>query len=152
MAGAQISGRSATSRLQAVDLTAAVGGVALRVSVLVGIVVVWQVLTTIADHPFFPTFAETFGRLWINWLTNPTQLGRDVVPSLARLLTGWFAAVVVGVALGVVIGMSRRIGDYLDPIAQFLRSIPPPALLPLFIVLLGIGDVMKVTMILFGVV
>ena len=39
-----------------------------------------------------------------------------------------------------------------DPVVQFLRAIPPPALLPPFIVLLGIGDLMKVALIGFGVV
>jgi ABC-type nitrate/sulfonate/bicarbonate transport system permease component len=149
--GAQLASQAAAPR-RSVDLGAVVGGLALRVSVLAAIVLVWQALTSFADHPFFPTFAETLGRLWSNWITDPGHLARDLVPSLARLLVGWLAAVLVGIAVGVVIGMSRRIGDYLDPIAQFLRSIPPPALLPLFIVLLGIGDLMKVAMIMFGVV
>jgi ABC-type nitrate/sulfonate/bicarbonate transport system permease component len=148
----QLSERSTASRWSSTSVPAVLGGVALRVSVLIAIVVVWQLLTSFADHPFFPTFADTLGRLWSNWLTNPALLTRDLVPSLARLLTGWLAAVVVGVGLGTAIGMSRRLGDYVDPIAQFLRAIPPPALLPLFIVLLGIGDLMKVVMILFGVV
>jgi ABC-type nitrate/sulfonate/bicarbonate transport system permease component len=149
---ARLADGATASRSPSLDLAGLVGGAALRVSVLVGIVAVWQVLTTIADHPFFPTFAETVGRLWSSWIANPGHLARDLLPSLARLLAGWLGAVVVGVAVGTLIGVSRRIGDYLDPIAQFLRSIPPPALLPLFIVLLGIGDVMKVGMILFGVV
>jgi ABC-type nitrate/sulfonate/bicarbonate transport system permease component len=59
---------------------------------------------------------------------------------------------VIGILVGTLIGLSARARDYVNPIVQFLRAIPPPALLPLFIVLLGIGDVMKATMILFGVV
>jgi ABC-type nitrate/sulfonate/bicarbonate transport system permease component len=143
---------AAPGRWGSAELAGLVGGVGLRVSVLVGIVIVWQVLTTAIDHPFFPTFTETAGRLWGNWLTNPTLLARDLVPSMVRLLTGWLLAAVLGIAVGTLIGVSARLRDYVDPIAQFLRAIPPPALLPLFIVLLGIGDSMKVVMILFGVV
>jgi ABC-type nitrate/sulfonate/bicarbonate transport system permease component len=71
---------------------------------------------------------------------------------MLRLLGGWFGAVIIGIVVGTVIGLSARARDYVNPIVQFLRAIPPPALLPLFIVLMGIGDTMKATMILFGVV
>jgi ABC-type nitrate/sulfonate/bicarbonate transport system permease component len=127
-------------------------GVSLRLSVLVGLIVLWQVLTSLTDSPFFPTFAETADRLWQNWLTEPRIIVGHLVPSMVRLLTGWLGAVAVGITIGTLIGISARLRDYVDPIVQFLRAIPPPALLPLFIVLLGIGDQMKVAMILFGVV
>ena len=139
-------------RTRAFDVTGAFAALGLRLSVLVGLIVAWQVLTSITDSPFFPTFAEAADRLWNNWLTNPAVLGGHLVPSLARLMTGWLAAVALGITVGTLMGLSNRLHDYLDPIAQFLRAIPPPALLPLFIVLLGIGDGMKVTMILFGVI
>ena len=57
-----------------------------------------------------------------------------------------------GVAVGTVIGLSATARDYLGPAISFLRAIPPPALLPLFIVLLGIGDGMKAAVIAFGAV
>jgi ABC-type nitrate/sulfonate/bicarbonate transport system permease component len=139
-------------RTRTSDVTGALAAVGLRFSVLVGLIVVWQVLTSVTDSPFFPTFAEAVARLWNNWLTNPVFLGGHLAPSLGRLLAGWLAAVVLGITVGTLMGLSTRLHDYLDPIAQFLRAIPPPALLPLFIVLLGIGDAMKVTMILFGVI
>lgn len=127
-------------------------GVALRLSVLIGLIVAWQLLTSTTDSPFFPTFAETADRLWRNWITDPRLITGHLVPSLVRLMAGWLGAVVIGIAVGTLIGMSARLRDYVDPLIQFLRAIPPPALLPLFIVLLGIGDLMKVAMILFGVV
>jgi ABC-type nitrate/sulfonate/bicarbonate transport system permease component len=139
-------------RTRASEVTGALAAVGLRLSVFVGLIVIWQVLTSITDSPFFPTFAEAAARLWNNWLTNPAVLGGHLVPSLVRLLTGWLAAVALGITVGTLMGLSNRLHDYLDPIAQFLRAIPPPALLPLFIVLLGIGDGMKVAMILFGVI
>ncbi|HEX7171858.1 MAG TPA: ABC transporter permease [Candidatus Limnocylindria bacterium] len=136
---------------------AGVGGrvraLALRMSVLVGLLVAWQLITSLVDDPVsWPTFTEVVGRFWEKWVTDPDAWTRSLLPSLARLLAGWTGAVVIGVVLGTAIGLSTRVRDFVDPIIQFLRSIPPPALLPLFIVLLGIGDEMKVTMILFGVV
>lgn len=129
------------------------GAFLLRVSILAGILVAWQLITVLVDDPVsWPTFSDVAARLWERWIADPEAWLRSLLPSMARLLIGWLAAVVVGIAVGTAIGLSARARDYVDPIVQFLRAIPPPALLPLFIVLLGIGDVMKVAMILFGVV
>jgi ABC-type nitrate/sulfonate/bicarbonate transport system permease component len=51
----------------------------------------------------------------------------------------------------VLIGRSRRLGDYVEPVIDFVRAIPPPALLPLFLVVLGIDDSMKIALIATGV-
>jgi ABC-type nitrate/sulfonate/bicarbonate transport system permease component len=72
-------------------------------------------------------------------------------PSLQRLLSGYLLAAVGSVTLGVAIGRSKHLGEYIEPIIHFVRAIPPPALLPLFIVLLGIDDTMKVALIATGV-
>jgi ABC-type nitrate/sulfonate/bicarbonate transport system permease component len=129
------------------------GGLALRLSVLVALIVAWQLVTTVVDDPVsWPTFTAVAARFWEMWATDPDAWTGSLLPSLIRLLVGWVGAVVVGVVIGALIGLSARARDYVDPIVQFLRAIPPPALLPLFIVLLGIGDSMKVAMILFGVV
>jgi ABC-type nitrate/sulfonate/bicarbonate transport system permease component len=127
--------------------------VALRASVLVAIVVAWQAITLLVDDPvLWPTFGAVAGRLWEEWVANPAAWSASLAPSVARLLGGWLAAVVAGIGVGLVIGLSSRAREYVSPLIHFLRAIPPPALLPLFLVLLGIGDAMKVTMIAFGVV
>jgi ABC-type nitrate/sulfonate/bicarbonate transport system permease component len=126
-------------------------GAALRVSVLVGLVIAWQVLATAIQSVFFPTFSASAGRLFDAWITDPEAISTDLLPSMVRLLLGWLGAIVVGVSVGVLLGVSPAARDYVDPIVQFMRAIPPPALIPLFIVLLGIGDAMKVAVILFGV-
>lgn len=128
------------------------GRVAMSLSVLIALFAAWQVLAIIADDPvFWPTFTDVAARLWETWLSSPTAWTESLAPSLGRLLAGWLGAAVIGVTVGTVIGLSRRARDYVEPIFDFLRAIPPPALLPLFIVLLGIGDGMKVAIIGFGV-
>lgn len=129
------------------------GGFFLRISVLAGLIVAWQVITMLVDDPVnWPTFTAVAGNLWDIWLANPTAWTQNLLPSMQRLAIGWGAAVVIGVGIGTLIGLSSRVRDYVDPIIQFMRAIPPPTLLPLFIILLGIGDSMKEAMILFGVV
>lgn len=143
----------AALRPRLVSLGSGLGGFLLRISVLVGLIVIWQVLALVVDDPVnWPTFTAVAEQLWTEWLTNPTAWTQSIIPSMGRLLTGWLLAVAFGVGVGTLIGLSPIARDYVNPIIQFLRAIPPPALLPLFIVLLGIGDAMKITMIAFGVV
>ncbi|OLB64217.1 MAG: nitrate ABC transporter permease, partial [Actinobacteria bacterium 13_2_20CM_2_72_6] len=55
-----------------------------------------------------------------------------------------------GTALGVVIGSGPRLRAYVEPVLEFLRAIPPPVLVPIVILVAGIGDLMKVLVIVSG--
>ena len=50
----------------------------------------------------------------------------------------------------MLIGRSRRLSDFLNPSLQFLRAIPGPALIPVFILLLGTESTMRIVLIAFG--
>lgn len=137
-------------------LDAVTGGttqVLLRLSVLAALVAAWQLAALWLGQPvLFPPFADVAGRFWELWATDPTAWTTSLLPSLARLMAGWLGAVAAGIAIGTIIGLSRSAREIVEPTAAFLRAIPPPALVPLFIVLLGIGDGMKATLIGLGVV
>lgn len=75
----------------------------------------------------------------------------DLLPSVVRMLLGFAIGAAWGVAVGVVLGMSRATREVVTPVIEFLRSIPATAVLPLFIVLLGGGDDMRVIFIAYGV-
>lgn len=127
--------------------------------VFAGFVGAWQIATTLAEAPYFPT-PSTIGSTMVDlWLSGPASrlwlsdaVFHDVVPSLLRLLGGWAAAGVVGVVLGLMLGRSDKLHDYFSPTISFLRSIPPPALLPVFLVLFPIGTPMQLATIVFGVI
>lgn len=132
---------------------------ALRWGVLLALGVVWQLISVTVDSVFLPRMTDIVLRTYENWLSGPWQslfltpeVGSEIAPSVARMLAGWGIAVVAGIGLGTLIGLVREIADYVDPIVHFLRAIPPPALIPLFMVVLGIGDTMKVALIAVGVV
>jgi ABC-type nitrate/sulfonate/bicarbonate transport system permease component len=57
--------------------------------------------------------------------------------------------VVVAISAGLLLGMSRRARRAAAPIVEFLRAIPPPALLPFAILVIGVGNSMKVFIIAF---
>jgi ABC-type nitrate/sulfonate/bicarbonate transport system permease component len=146
-------GRLPAERLgRLTDIGSALAGAGLRLSVLAALLVAWQLGAWVADSVFFPTFTAAAGRLWEAWIGNPAALTSQFVPSIMRLLAGWLIAVAAGIGLGSLIGLSDRLHDAVNPIVQFLRAIPPPALLPLFLVVFGIGDALKVSLIAFGAV
>ena len=62
-----------------------------------------------------------------------------IVQSLGRVLAGFACALVLGVALGMLMGSSRRLRDNLDPIVESFRPIAPMALLPIAILWFGTG-------------
>jgi len=127
--------------------------------VLLAVAVGWQLATVGGRSIFFPTLTEILAQARTSWLSGPASsafltsaVGSDVVPSLGRLLGGWLLAVVVGVSVGTAIGLVRNLADYLDPVIEFVRAIPPPAMIPPFLVVLGLGSDMKIALIAVGVV
>lgn len=59
--------------------------------------------------------------------------------TVSRALVGFAVAALIGVCLAVVTSMSRTVDAMLSPIIEFLRPIPPAAMIPIAIFFLGIG-------------
>ena len=96
--------------------------------------------------PPLRTILGVFGATWSPRLTT------DVLPSILRLLAGYTGAVLVGVGLGIPLGGSPRLRALLEPSLELFRAIPPPALVPVFMLLFGIGTPMKLLLIISGAV
>ncbi|MDQ2587807.1 ABC transporter permease [Saccharothrix yanglingensis] len=129
-----------------------------RWGVFVGLVVVWELVTWYADDPFFPrptVIAEAARELWftgpLNTLFLTDTVFEHVFPSVGRLLAGWAMAAVIGISLGVALGRSPKGMQYAGPLLTFMRSIPPPALVPVFLLLFNVGTQMQLVTIVFGV-
>ena len=75
-----------------------------------------------------------------------------LLPSLGRALAGLALAVIVGVGVGIVLGISPVVTALFQPLIHLGRSIPSPALLGVFFLLFGTGDSPKIFLIAFGVV
>ena len=83
-------------------------------------------------------------------LRDEGVLWPSVRVSVLRVLAGLAVGVALAVPAGVVSGASRIGGAIIDKPVHMLRAIPFPALAPLLIVMLGIGEVMKITLIAVG--
>jgi ABC-type nitrate/sulfonate/bicarbonate transport system permease component len=135
----------------------AIQSFAVRYGLGITLVIVWEYAARKAGSIFFPPPSDILHRAVTLWLSGPpsrlflsNSVFQDVIPSLLRLLGGWALAVLVGVPLGILIGRSRNLSDFFNPALQFLRAIPGPALIPVFIILLGTESTMRVTLIAFG--
>ena len=121
--------------------------VALEIAVPILVLLVIGVWTAASDSYYFPPLTEVFSTFRETWLFD--RVGSDVVPSLIRMGLGFAIAVIGGVVIGMALGRSRRARAATAPIVEFLRAIPPPALLPFAILVIGVGASMKVFIIAF---
>jgi ABC-type nitrate/sulfonate/bicarbonate transport system permease component len=110
----------------------------------------WWISTSGSDSIFFPPLSKIL-RVFVEVWFSP-RIWHDVVPSMVRFLVGYLSAVALGLLLGIPIGASRRIRQLLEPVLEFLRAIPPPVLVPIFMLFVGIGDAMKTLVIVSGCV
>ena len=110
----------------------------------------WWYATEDSTSFYYPPFRD------ILTITKDTWIGDrffdDLVPSLINLVAGFFLAAVIGIGLGLVLGMSALLRRASAPTVDFLRSIPPPALISVMIILLGFERTMKVSAITFAAV
>lgn len=113
---------------------------------LIILAAVWLALAGENSFAFVPVpeMLEAFRNAWLF-----DRFGSDVLPSLKRLAVGYLLAVVFGIAGGFILGLFPIIRTMTQPIVSFLRSMPAVALIPVFIVLLGIDDTMKIAIIAF---
>ncbi|WP_431923521.1 ABC transporter permease [Nonomuraea jabiensis] len=134
-------------------------GAAFRSLVLAGLILAWEVATRLAGSTFFPPPSTIVVRMHAMWFSGPPGtlfLTEDaignILPSLGRMAAGFAGGALAGLVLGLALGLSARAYDYLDGVLQFLRAIPPPALVTVFVVVFGFGLRMQLTFIVFSIV
>jgi ABC-type nitrate/sulfonate/bicarbonate transport system permease component len=119
------------------------------------LVVLWQIATTVAPSPFFPPpvdIAENLVKLLFGGDAVFTEVFyNDFLSTVGRMLAGYAIGAAWGVVVGTAMGLSQGSRETVTPIVEFLRSIPATATLPLFIILLGGGDDMRIIFIAYGV-
>ena len=102
----------------------------------------WWFASSGSESVYFPPLSDILSAFADTWLFE--RVGSDLVPSLTRLGAGFALAAAFGIGGGVLLGVSPVARRATAPIVEFLRAIPPPALIPAAIVVLGVDDGMKV--------
>lgn len=75
------------------------------------------------------------------------QLQADLLASVLRILAGFVLGVSGGVAAGLLLGLSRRAHAALDPFFSALYTVPKLAILPLLLLICGLGELPNVLLV-----
>jgi ABC-type nitrate/sulfonate/bicarbonate transport system permease component len=117
-------------------------------AVLILLILLWEVSSEFNKSSSVSSFSDSFAALW-KLLSGPALL-KDVVPSILRMSGGFAAASIGGVLLGVVIGLYRPIVPWVQPFLEFARAVPPPLMIPIGLVIFGLGPQLVVVIIAAG--
>jgi NitT/TauT family transport system permease protein len=134
--------RSAGSRLRRLLLTLAPFAL---------VVALWKLasLAGVFDPLLIPAPDTVVSALWDGLVTSGT-LWPDIGATLLRAVIGLVIGCALGLLVGVAMGQSKWIAYLLEPLISFAFPMPKLALLPLFIVLFGIGQSSLIIMVTLG--
>ena len=105
---------------------------------------VWEISSACAwvDPISVPRVTVIFSS-WIDIIMHG-ELVRQLIASLGRIFAGFGMAVVIAVPLGLLMGSVTIVYRLLEPLTEFVRPIPAAAYIPVAILFLGIGNGMKI--------
>ncbi|MGW1887031.1 ABC transporter permease [Streptomyces sp. NPDC001970] len=123
---------------------------ATRSAAVVALLLMWETAPRLGlvDATFLPPFSDVAVAWWE--LLSDGQLADDVRASLVRSFSGFGLAVAVAVPLGLLIGWYRPVADLLGPLLEVFRNTAALALLPVFVLLLGIGETSKISIVVYA--
>ncbi|MBN1249927.1 MAG: ABC transporter permease subunit [Anaerolineae bacterium] len=115
-----------------------------RLTALAVLLLLWQLLAAALGRPVLPPPT----RVIVQFLTElPRSLGWHFAASLARVVASIGLAIATAAPLGLILGQSARLNRIVEPFIYLLMPVPKVALVPVVLLLLGVGDIPKVVII-----
>jgi NitT/TauT family transport system permease protein len=123
-----------------------------RSAALLALAAIWESFPRlgIVDTVFLPPLSQVLIAWWE--LARGGDLVTHLQASGVRTVSGFALAVAVAVPLGLLIGGSRRVADLLNPALELFRNTAVLALLPVFVLILGIGETSKIAIVTYACV
>lgn len=121
------------------------------VAAIIVLLLIWEGICRagLVSPLFLPAPSQVLAALW--QLIADGEIGKSLLASLYRIILGFLVGGIIGLVVGLVTGTSALLDRIGTPLVNALYPIPKIALLPLFILWLGIGELSKVTIIALGV-
>ncbi len=118
--------------------------------VILALLAIWELAprTGFVNQTFFPPFSDVLATWWRLLLSG--ELADHAGASLSRSLGGFAIAIAVSIPLGLAIGWWRTVADYLNPFLELMRNTAALAILPVFILLLGLGETSKIAIVFYA--
>lgn len=114
------------------------------------ILVLWWFFSRDSTSLYAPSLELILWTFSQDWLS--AGFFEHALPSLGKFIAGFAIAAVGGILVGTIIGFSQRLSAAVDPIIQFMRAIPPPALLPIALLIFGLGTAGNIAVIVIGAI
>jgi NitT/TauT family transport system permease protein len=114
-----------------------------------GLLAIWQGASLALNNDSFPTALEAIRAI-------PSILGDkealiNILASLRRMAVGFGVAVAFSIPLGLLMGRSRGVAAFFNPLLMVIYPVPKAALMPIIMLWLGVGDLAKTLVIFLGV-
>jgi ABC-type nitrate/sulfonate/bicarbonate transport system permease component len=108
----------------------------------------WYLLSNINLVPsvYMPS-PQMVVRMFNNHLS---EMPTHIYASMIRIILGFGLGSALGFVMGLLLSWNKTVAALSDPIIEFVRPIPPLAIIPLMILWFGIGDMAKILLIAFG--
>ncbi|MGC5014943.1 ABC transporter permease [Streptosporangium sp. DT93] len=121
-----------------------------RTSAITLLAGIWEVLPRagLVDPVFVPPLSQVLVA-WYDLLVSG-QLVEHFQASLIRSVSGFVLAILVAVPVGLAIGRYRPVADFLSPVLELFRNTSAVALLPVFILVLGLGEPSKIVFVFYA--
>lgn len=117
---------------------------------LIALLLAWEAAPRfgLIDPVFLLPFSEVIAAGW--QLAQTGELYDDVSASLLRALSAFLISIALIVPLGLAVEWYARLGNLLNQVIEICRNTAPLALLPVFILLLGVGELSKISMMIYS--
>ena len=115
------------------------------------LLLLWELSSqfNLIDRRFFPAPSTIASTAWR--MTVSLELFEHIGATLRRVGIGYVMGAVPGIVMGLVLGLSRPVRRLLGPIFAALYPVPKIAILPLILLIFGVGDASKFVVIAIGV-
>ncbi len=107
------------------------------------IIVIWYCLSLFIGTRLVP-FPHT---VLINIITNFSDLFPHLLATAKRLIIAFAIALSVGTSIGIMMGMHKRVDNFLSPLIYCLNPVPKSALTPVFLIVFGMNDIGRIMII-----
>ncbi len=117
---------------------------------LAAVLAAWELIARagLLNPLLFPAMSKILGSFIA--LIASGEIPGQIARSMERAAAGYFLAAAVCIPLGVAMGLFERVYRALEIVIETLRPIPPPVVIPVAMLFLGIGDGMKIFVIFFS--
>lgn len=130
------------------DASAVNSGRFYSILIVCGLIALWVLSSRLGlvKEFYWPTIGSTFDRigLLVTEGFRNVSLWEHIGISVYRVISGVVYGAIVGIPLGFAMGLSSTARGIFDPIVEFMRPIPPLALIPLIILWFGIDETAKI--------